>query len=157
MRKKITVLALALLLLGLCGLYGCGGKVYEVGKWERQRPRYTATFEELQDKDLDYFRNLRNQYVKFTFEIDGFVKASNGIYYCNKLDSREVTALPDYLFSIVAISYQNYWELPFEEGDSVTVDGYCRVNILKPFYSDYGDFYKGSITVYVDPCYAVKA
>ena len=78
MKKRAAFLVLALL-LGLCGLSGCGnqggGSEFEIGRWERQTPKFTATLEDLTARSQEYFEELDNQYVKFTFELDAFDRA----------------------------------------------------------------------------------
>lgn len=161
MKKRAAFLVLALL-LGLCGLSGCGnqggGSEYEIGRWERQSPKFTATLEALTDRSPEYFEGLDLQYVKFTFELDAFDRAKDGIYYNNRLRSAYTDLKSgEYDIVIFAYSYQNYWELPLELGDRVTVDGYCRIDIREPYYSEGELKSAGRIYVYVDPCYAVKA
>lgn len=160
MKRKIYKLLLLVIALNISFiLSGCSGSKQgqndmQIGYWETKNPDLISSFEELSTKDTDYLKSFENKYIRVTFELSS-LSITNGIYYMVSVASisTKYKGIDNTGFKIYATSNQNYWDIPYEEGDMVVVEGYlykCEEYIAQ------GNVIPTTVYLYINPAIVSK-
>jgi len=132
MKKLICLLLCACFVFGFAacgetGNGGNGGNTMEVGYWELRTPDATYTLAQLAELTDEQLKALENKYIRMTeVELGNDISLTQlPMYYVNSVRSIEIDAANSQgRIMIVATSYQNYWEIPYKAGETVSIEGY---------------------------------
>ena len=150
MKKLFSLVLCVLILLSFTGCKDNDSdnkKVMEVGYWEKTTVTGSYTLDSLALMSIEELENLKNKYVSVEFELNS-ISVKENIYYMNNITSITKVCDNSQLY-IYALSYQNYWDIPFIKGDIIIVEGFVEK------YEGYGESpYRQTITI--TPCEAKK-